>query len=129
MQETSSSSDAANAGVAARPLQSRASASPREVDTLGRWLEGEVLEFGGARAEDARATLEKKLRLSQPTVHSHVNDMIARDLLRGSEEWEKQYPTERYYQSNFSIVRGRGTRRVRGAVGAWEKARQRRCES
>lgn len=45
------------------------------------------------------------LELSPPSVHAHVNDMMKSELLRESEEWEKKYPTERYYEPNFPVVR------------------------
>ena len=51
------------------------------------------------------ALLAKELELSQPTIHRHVNEMIASELLRESEEWERKYPTERYYEPNFPVVR------------------------
>lgn len=95
-------------------------------------VDGSKEKFLNSGAREPKTLVQLSKRNSafrNPPFTVHVNDMIARDLLRGSEEWEKQYPTERYYQSNFSIARGRGTCRVRGAVGAWEKARQRRCES
>jgi hypothetical protein len=31
--------------------------------------------------------------------------MLASELLRESEEWEKKYPTERYYEPNFPVVK------------------------
>lgn len=51
------------------------------------------------------AQLSKELGISQPGVHAHVSDLIASELLRESEEWEKRYPTERYYEPNFLVVR------------------------
>jgi hypothetical protein len=36
-------------------------------------------------------------------VHTHINDMMKSELLRESEEWEKKYPTERYYEPNFPV--------------------------
>ena len=58
-----------------------------------------------ARVPKTIAQLASELRFSQPTIHSHVNDMIASELLRESEEREKRYPTERYYEPNFPVVR------------------------
>ncbi|MDQ3820288.1 MAG: winged helix-turn-helix domain-containing protein [Acidobacteriota bacterium] len=52
------------------------------------------------------AQLAKSLKLSQPSVHTHVGEMIESELLRESEEWEKRYPTERYYEPNFPVVKG-----------------------
>ena len=51
------------------------------------------------------AQLAKSLKLSQPSVHTHINEMTKSELLRESEEWEKQYPTERYYEPNFPVVK------------------------
>jgi DNA-binding transcriptional ArsR family regulator len=58
-----------------------------------------------AREPKTIAQLASELRLSQPTIHSHVSEMMASELLRESEEREKRYPTERYYEPNFPIVR------------------------
>src|SRR4030095_5407726 len=41
------------------------------------------------------------LSLAPPSVHTHVNDLMKSELLRESTEWEKKYPTERYYEPNF----------------------------
>jgi DNA-binding transcriptional ArsR family regulator len=57
-----------------------------------------------ARQPKTVAHLAKELGLSQPSVHSHVGDLIASELLRESQEWKKQYPTERYYELNFLVV-------------------------
>lgn len=51
------------------------------------------------------AQIAKALSISQPTIHTHINDMMASELLRESEEWEKRYPAERYYEPNFPIVK------------------------
>jgi len=51
------------------------------------------------------AQLAKNLKLSQPSVHTHINEMMKSELLRESEEWEKRYPTERYYEPNFPVVK------------------------
>jgi len=51
------------------------------------------------------AQLAKELDLSQPSIHRHIGEMIASELLRESEEWERRYPTERYYEPNFLIVK------------------------
>src|SRR5436305_8697127 len=45
------------------------------------------------------------LELSPPSIHTHINDMMKSELLRESEEWEKKYPTERYYEPNFPVFR------------------------
>ena len=51
------------------------------------------------------AQLAKELDLSQPTIHRHINEMMASELLRESEEWERKYPTERYYEPNFPVFK------------------------
>jgi DNA-binding transcriptional ArsR family regulator len=45
------------------------------------------------------------LKLSAPTVYTHINDLMNSELLRESEEWEKRYPTERYYEPNFPVFK------------------------
>src|SRR5918911_537850 len=49
--------------------------------------------------------LAEALDLSPPSVHTHINGMMRSELLRESVEWEKRYPTERYYEPNFPVVR------------------------
>ena len=49
--------------------------------------------------------LAQALNLSAPSVHTHVNDMLASELLRESEEFEKRHPTERYYEPNFPVFK------------------------
>jgi len=49
--------------------------------------------------------LAEALKLSPPSVHTHVGDMMKSELLRESEEWEKRYPTERYYEPNFPVIK------------------------
>src|SRR5947209_889102 len=51
------------------------------------------------------AQLAKNLKVSQPTIHTHINDIMRSELLRESEEWEKKYPAERYYEPNFPVVK------------------------
>ncbi len=58
-----------------------------------------------AREPKTIAQLAKELNLSSPSVHTHVTEMVASELLRESIEWEKRYPTERYYEPNFPVVR------------------------
>lgn len=50
------------------------------------------------------AALAKELGLSQPTVHSHVSDMLGSELLREAVEWEKKHPSENYYEPNFPVM-------------------------
>ena len=58
-----------------------------------------------AREPKTISQLAEALKLSAPSVHSHVNDMIKSELLRESVEWEKKYPAERYYEPNFPVFR------------------------
>ena len=57
-----------------------------------------------ARQPKTLSQLAEALELSPPSVHTHINDMMKSELLRESEEWEKRYPTERYYEPNFPVV-------------------------
>lgn len=57
-----------------------------------------------ARQPKTIAHLAKELGLSQPSVHGHVGDLVASELLRESPQWKKQYPAERYYEPNFPVV-------------------------
>ena len=58
-----------------------------------------------AREPKTISQLAEALSLSAPSVFAHVNDMMKSELLRESEEWEKKYPTERYYEPNFPVFR------------------------
>src|SRR5215216_1590609 len=58
-----------------------------------------------AREPKTISQLAETLSLSPPSVFTHVNDMMKSELLRESEEWEKKYPTERYYEPNFPVFR------------------------
>ncbi len=58
-----------------------------------------------AREPKSISQLAEALDLSSPSVHTHINDMMKSELLRESEEWEKKYPTERYYEPNFPVFR------------------------
>ncbi|HEY0385767.1 MAG TPA: winged helix-turn-helix domain-containing protein [Pyrinomonadaceae bacterium] len=49
--------------------------------------------------------LAEALELSPPSIHTHINDMLKSELLRESEAWEKKYPTERYYEPNFPVIK------------------------
>ncbi|MCI0488987.1 MAG: winged helix-turn-helix domain-containing protein [Blastocatellia bacterium] len=51
------------------------------------------------------AQIAKAMDLSQPSIHTHVREMIESELLRESSEMEKQYPSERYYEPNFPVVK------------------------
>ena len=58
-----------------------------------------------AREPKTISQLAEALDLSSPSVHTHINDMMKSELLRESNEWEKKYPTERYYEPNFPVFR------------------------
>lgn len=58
-----------------------------------------------AREPRTISQLAEALRLSAPSVHTHVNEMIKSELLRESEAWEKKYPIERYYEPNFPVFK------------------------
>jgi DNA-binding transcriptional ArsR family regulator len=58
-----------------------------------------------AREPMTISQLAEALDLSPPSVHTHINDMMRSELLRESEEWEKKYPTERYYEPNFPVFK------------------------
>jgi DNA-binding transcriptional ArsR family regulator len=49
--------------------------------------------------------LAEALDLAPPSVHTHINDLMKSELLRESVEWEKKYPTERYYEPNFPVFK------------------------
>lgn len=49
--------------------------------------------------------LAEALDLTPPSVHTHINDLMTSELLRESVEWEKRYPTERYYEPNFPVFK------------------------
>jgi len=48
--------------------------------------------------------LAKALKLSPPSIHKHINELLASELIRDSIEWEKLHPKERYYETNFPVV-------------------------
>lgn len=58
-----------------------------------------------AREPKTISQLAEALKLSPPSVHTHITDLMKSELLRESEEWEKKYPTERYYEPNFPVFR------------------------
>ena len=49
--------------------------------------------------------LAQALKLSPPSVHTPINDMLKSELLRESGEFEKRHPSERYYEPNFPILK------------------------
>jgi DNA-binding transcriptional ArsR family regulator len=58
-----------------------------------------------AREPKTISQLAEALKLSPPSVFTHINDMMKSELLRESEEWEKKHPSERYYEPNFPVFR------------------------
>jgi DNA-binding transcriptional ArsR family regulator len=84
-----------------------------------------------AREPKTISQLAEALDLSPPSVHTHINDMIKSELLRESEEWEKKYPTERYYEPNFPVFKAEECAEFRslceemaeGVVALFEKRR------
>jgi DNA-binding transcriptional ArsR family regulator len=58
-----------------------------------------------AREPKTISQLAESLKLAPPSIYTHISDMMKSELLRESEEWEKKYPTERYYEPNFPVVR------------------------
>lgn len=61
--------------------------------------------------------LAEALHLSPPSVHTHINDMMKSELLRESEEWEKKYPAERYYEPNFPVFKAEECNEFRSLCG------------
>ena len=51
--------------------------------------------------------LATALNLAPPSVYTHITELMKSELLRESEEWEKQYPTERYYEPNFPVFKAK----------------------
>ena len=58
-----------------------------------------------AREPRTISQLAEALSLSAPSVHTHVADMLRSELLREAAEWEKTHPAERYYETNFPVIR------------------------
>ncbi len=58
-----------------------------------------------AREPKTISQLAEALDLSPPSIYTHINDMMKSELLRESAEWEKKYPTERYYEPNFPVFK------------------------
>ena len=58
-----------------------------------------------ARQPKTIALLAKELGLSQPTIHTHVNDLLNSELLCESAVREKKHPAENYYEPNFPVIK------------------------
>ncbi len=50
--------------------------------------------------------LAKEIGLSQPSIHKHVKELLASDMLRAASihDSEKTYRVERYYEPNFPVL-------------------------
>ena len=57
-----------------------------------------------AREPRTVAQIAKEIRVSKATVHGHVGELLASELLREAEAHEKRHPVERYYEPNFPVV-------------------------
>ena len=57
-----------------------------------------------ARSPKTVSQLAKEMGLSPPSVLTHVRAMMESELLRESEELERNYPAERFYEPNFPVV-------------------------
>lgn len=51
------------------------------------------------------AQLSRELGLTPPSVFAHIGELVASELLRSAEGQQKRYPTERYYEPNFPVIR------------------------
>ena len=58
-----------------------------------------------AREPKTISQLASALNLAPPSVYTHITELMKSELLRESEEWEKKYPTERYYEPNFPVFK------------------------
>src|SRR5205809_7685043 len=57
-----------------------------------------------ARKPKTIAQVAKELGLSSPTILTHIRALIESELLRESEEMERRYPAERFYEPNFPVI-------------------------
>lgn len=57
-----------------------------------------------AREPRTISQLAKELNIAPPTVHKHIAELVASELLRNSEATEKLHSKERYYEPNFPVV-------------------------
>ena len=71
-----------------------------------------------AREPKTIALLAAELRLSQPTVHAHINDMLQSGLLREAVGWQKTHPAEHFYEPAFPVVRTADQRALAPACDA-----------
>jgi DNA-binding transcriptional ArsR family regulator len=55
-----------------------------------------------AREPRTISQLAEALNLSPPSVYTHINEMMKSELLRESEEWEKNYPRAPHHSFPYS---------------------------
>jgi DNA-binding Lrp family transcriptional regulator len=60
-----------------------------------------------ARDPKTISQLAEALGLSAASIHKHITEMAASELLRESTERERKHPAERYYEPNFLVVKAR----------------------
>ena len=48
--------------------------------------------------------IAQTLRLSAPSVHTHVTELLRSELVRRARGFEKAHPAERYYEPNFPVI-------------------------
>lgn len=60
-----------------------------------------------AREPKTISQLATALNLAPPSVYAHITELMKSELLRESEEWEKHYPSERYYEPNFPVFKAK----------------------
>jgi DNA-binding transcriptional ArsR family regulator len=58
-----------------------------------------------AREPMTISQIAEALGLSAPSVYAHINEMLQSELLREAAGWEKTYPSERYYEPNFPVIK------------------------
>jgi DNA-binding transcriptional ArsR family regulator len=58
-----------------------------------------------ARDPKTIAQLARELRLSPPSIFSHIAELVSSDLIRAADAHPKRHPSERYYEPNFPVVR------------------------
>ena len=58
-----------------------------------------------AQGPNTITQIAEALKLSAPSVHTHVRDMLNSELLREAVDWEKSHPAERYYEPNFPVLK------------------------
>src|SRR5215213_466128 len=85
----------------------------------------EILNLVAERPKTV-SQLAEALHIAPPSVHTHVNDLMKSELLRESVEWEKKYPTERYYEPNFPVFKTEECAEFISCAKKWQ-SRSPRC--